>query len=94
MTSTLARRLDALADWRRALDRAVEQFSAFLVDHELRDAAAAAKIDALRQRGHEIMPSEGWTMRVGGMQAVAINRETGTLTGAADPRRDGYVATP
>jgi hypothetical protein len=50
MTSTLARRLDALADWRRALDRAVEQFSSFLGDHELRDAAAAAKIDALRQR--------------------------------------------
>jgi hypothetical protein len=50
MTSTLARRLDALADWRRALDRSVEQFSAFLVDHELRDASAAAQIDALRQR--------------------------------------------
>jgi hypothetical protein len=50
MTSTLARRLDALADWRRALDRAVEQFSVFLDDHELRDASAAAQIDALRQR--------------------------------------------
>ena len=50
MTSTLARRLDALADWRRALDRAVEQFAAFLVDHELRDPAATAQIDALRQR--------------------------------------------
>ncbi|MBE7417357.1 MAG: dynamin family protein [Ideonella sp.] len=50
MTSILARRLDALADWRRALDRAVEQFAAFLGDHELRDTAAGAKIDALRQR--------------------------------------------
>jgi len=50
MTSTLARRLDALADWRRALDRAVELFSVFLDDHELRDASAAAQIDALRQR--------------------------------------------
>jgi hypothetical protein len=50
MTSTLARRLDALADWRRTLDRAVEQFSAFLADHELRDASAVAQIDALRQR--------------------------------------------
>src|SRR5262252_10153929 len=50
MTSTLARRLDALADWRRALDRAVEQFSGFLADHELRDASATAQIDALRQR--------------------------------------------
>ena len=48
MTSTLARRLDALADWRRALDRSVEQFSAFLVDHELRDASAAAQIEPRR----------------------------------------------
>ncbi|HSW22489.1 MAG TPA: dynamin family protein, partial [Burkholderiaceae bacterium] len=50
MTSTLARRLDALADWRRALDRSVEQFSVFLDDHELRDVSAAAQIDALKQR--------------------------------------------
>src|SRR5512134_3686701 len=50
MISTLARRLDALADWRRALDRAVEQYATFLADHELRDAAASAQIDALRQR--------------------------------------------
>ncbi|HSB25412.1 MAG TPA: dynamin family protein [Burkholderiaceae bacterium] len=50
MTSTLARRLDALADWRRALDRAVEQYAEFLADHDLRDAAANAQIDALRQR--------------------------------------------
>ena len=50
MTSTLARRLDALADWRRALDRAVEQFAGFLADHELRDSNAASQVDALRQR--------------------------------------------
>jgi gamma-glutamyltranspeptidase/glutathione hydrolase len=33
-------------------------------------------------------------MLVGGMQAVAIDPATGAMTGAADPRRDGYVATP
>jgi gamma-glutamyltranspeptidase/glutathione hydrolase len=55
---------------------------------------AAATLDALRKRGHDIMPGEGWTMRVGGMQAIAIDQGTGALTGAADPRRDGYVATP
>lgn len=55
---------------------------------------AAATIDALRKRGHDIIPGQDWTMRVGGMQAVAIDRETGALTGACDPRRDGYVATP
>ena len=55
---------------------------------------AAATLQALRQRGHDIMPGEDWTMRVGGMQGIAINRDTGALTGACDPRRDGYVATP
>jgi gamma-glutamyltranspeptidase/glutathione hydrolase len=40
------------------------------------------------------MPGEDWTMRVGGMQAIAIDRATGAMTGACDPRRDGYVATP
>lgn len=40
------------------------------------------------------MPGEDWTMRVGGMQAIAFDHTTGALTGAADPRRDGYVATP
>lgn len=54
----------------------------------------AQTLEALRRRGHEVIPGEDWTMRVGGMQAVAINRETGALTGACDPRRDGYVATP
>jgi gamma-glutamyltranspeptidase/glutathione hydrolase len=32
-------------------------------------------------------------MRVGGMQAIAIDPATGLMTGACDPRRDGYVAT-
>jgi gamma-glutamyltranspeptidase/glutathione hydrolase len=32
-------------------------------------------------------------MKVGGMQAIAVDPATGVFTGAADPRRDGYVAT-
>ena len=32
-----------------------------------------------------------WTMKVGGMQGVAIDAATGVLTGGCDPRRDGYV---
>jgi gamma-glutamyltranspeptidase/glutathione hydrolase len=51
-------------------------------------------IEALRKRGHDITLGDAWTMRVGGMQAVSIDRDTGALTGACDPRRDGYVATP
>ncbi len=48
---------------------------------------------ALAARGHEVMPTPDWTMKVGGMQAVARDPVTGALTGACDPRRDGYVAT-
>jgi gamma-glutamyltranspeptidase/glutathione hydrolase len=32
-------------------------------------------------------------MKVGGMQGIVIDPATGALTGACDPRRDGYVAT-
>jgi gamma-glutamyltranspeptidase/glutathione hydrolase len=50
-------------------------------------------LDELKTRGLEIAAIEPWTMRVGGMQAVAVDPTTGAMTGAADPRRDSYVAT-
>jgi gamma-glutamyltranspeptidase / glutathione hydrolase len=53
-----------------------------------------ATISALRGRGHAVAVAEPWTMKVGGMQGIAIDPNTGALTGAADPRRDGYAATP
>jgi gamma-glutamyltranspeptidase / glutathione hydrolase len=62
-----------------------------LVEPEARIAPAVLK--ALGARGHEILPGEAWTMRVGGMQAVAIEPATGLITGGCDPRRDSYVAT-
>jgi gamma-glutamyltranspeptidase / glutathione hydrolase len=51
-----------------------------------------AVLDGLRARGHEIESPEAWTTQVGGMQAVAIDPKRRVLTGAADPRREGYVA--
>ena len=48
----------------------------------------------LKKRGHGIEDTPAWTMTVGGMQGIAINPDTGAKTGAADPRRDSYVATP
>jgi Dynamin family len=50
MTSTLARNLDALANWRRALDRGIEQFGRYLADHEMLDGSATALVDAMRQQ--------------------------------------------
>ncbi|TAJ29626.1 gamma-glutamyltransferase [Bosea sp. (in: a-proteobacteria)] len=62
---------------------------------EIENRIAPETIAALRHRGHDARAFDvGWTMRCGGMQAVAVDPATGVLTGAADPRRDGYVATP
>ncbi|MBL0151596.1 MAG: dynamin family protein [Ideonella sp.] len=50
MSSTLSRELDALADWRKAMDRRVEQFGTLLGDHDLLDADGMAMVQTLRQR--------------------------------------------
>jgi gamma-glutamyltranspeptidase/glutathione hydrolase len=62
-----------------------------LVEPESRIAPAVLK--ELGARGHDIQLGEAWTMRVGGMQAVAVDPATRAMTGACDPRRDSYVAT-
>jgi gamma-glutamyltranspeptidase/glutathione hydrolase len=59
------------------------------VDQESR--VDPAVIAALAARGHGISGVEPWTMQVGGMQGIAIDPASGAMTGAADPRRDGYV---
>ena len=45
----------------------------------------------LQRRGHDVETGPAWTMRVGGMHAVAIDQSTGARIGGCDPRRDGYV---
>jgi gamma-glutamyltranspeptidase/glutathione hydrolase len=86
------------ADFGVPLQQAIEAPRARLWDGravEVENRIPAKTIAALRQRGHAITAFDtGWTMRVGGMQAVARDPATGRLTGACDPRRDGYVATP
>ena len=62
---------------------------------EIENRIAPETIAELVRRGHDAKAFDvGWTMRCGGMQAVAVDPATGVFTGAADPRRDGYVATP
>ena len=91
------RRSCSIVDFGLPLQDAIEAPRARLWDGrqvEPETRIPAATLEALRKRGHDIMQAEDWTMRVGGMQGIAIDRETGALTGACDPRRDGYVATP
>ena len=83
-------------DFGLPLQEAIEQPRARLWDGravEPESRIPAAVLEALRGRGHDIKPGDAWTMRVGGMQAVAIDPGSGLMTGACDPRRDGYVAT-
>jgi gamma-glutamyltranspeptidase/glutathione hydrolase len=81
-------------DYGLPLQDAIEAPRARLMDGRAVYAEArfdAAVLESLRERGHNVMPLPAWTMRVGGMQAIAIDPATGAMTGAADPRRDGYV---
>ena len=46
---------------------------------------------ALAGRGYEIDLLGPWSMRVGGVQGILADPQTGWLAGAADPRRNGYA---
>jgi gamma-glutamyltranspeptidase/glutathione hydrolase len=60
---------------------------------EAENRIAASTLAELKARGHDVVSNDAWTMHVGGMQGVAIDADSGAMTGAADPRRDSYVAT-
>jgi gamma-glutamyltranspeptidase/glutathione hydrolase len=85
-------------DFGLPLQEAIEAPRARLWDGrrvEQEDRLPAGVVEGLSGRGHAVeRVTEGWTMRCGGMQAVARDPVTGLMTGACDPRRDGYVATP
>jgi len=42
-------------------------------------------------RGYGVDTLGPWSMRVGGVQGVQMDPDTGWLAGAADPRRNGYA---
>ncbi|WP_159993962.1 gamma-glutamyltransferase family protein [Roseomonas sp. 18066] len=52
-----------------------------------------ATLAELGRRGHVIEDTPPWTILVGGMQAISRNPASGVMVGAADPRREGYIAT-
>jgi gamma-glutamyltranspeptidase/glutathione hydrolase len=81
-------------DFGLALQDAIEAPRARLWDGQfvqVEGRIAPDVVAALKARGHGAESFLDWTMKVGGMQAVAIDPATGVMTGAADPRRDGYA---
>jgi gamma-glutamyltranspeptidase / glutathione hydrolase len=81
-------------DFGHSLQAAIEQprvrlFDGRAIEPETR--LGADVLAGLAQRGHVVTPAGDWTMKVGGMHAVARDPDTGLMTGGCDPRRDGYV---
>ncbi len=80
-------------DFGLPLQQAIEAPRARLTDGRavLLESRVDPKVhDELRARGHGLSSGPDWTMKVGGMQGVAVDA-AGTFTGGCDPRRDGYV---
>jgi gamma-glutamyltranspeptidase/glutathione hydrolase len=80
-------------DFGLPLQQAIEAPRARLTDgaEALLEARIGADVHAeLRERGHAVTTGPDWTWKVGGMQGVAVDPETGVFTGGCDPRRDGY----
>jgi len=46
---------------------------------------------ALGEWGHTIVATSDFTAGVGGMQAIVVDLQKGTMTAGADPRRTGYA---
>jgi gamma-glutamyltranspeptidase/glutathione hydrolase len=94
---TQAQAMVQYVDFKLPLQDAIDAPRARLMDGRTVKAETrftAATLEALQARGHVIEPLSQWAMEVGGMQAIAVDPATGVMTGAADPRRDAYVATP
>ncbi len=85
-------------DYGLGLQHAIEAPRGRLMDGRsvtVEDRIAPGVVAGLRDRGHEAsLFGADWTMRVGGMQAIALDPTTRVAIGAADPRRDGHVAVP
>jgi gamma-glutamyltranspeptidase/glutathione hydrolase len=50
-----------------------------------------ATLDTLESRGHHFNVSSNFTAAVGGMQAIVVDLDKGTMQAGADPRRTGYA---
>jgi len=57
----------------------------------MEDRVPAATVRTLEQWGHAVHPTSDFTAAVGGMQAIVVDLQKGTMLAGADPRRTGYA---
>ena len=85
----LSRHLHDGLDLQEAMDAPRWMADPFTDEAEIEAAVPDAVVEDLRRRGHRIERAKA---PIGGSQAIALDRETGVLTGASDPRKDGIAA--
>jgi gamma-glutamyltranspeptidase/glutathione hydrolase len=94
ITQTQVQALVQHVDFGLSIQDAIEAPRARLWDGRRVQAEGRFRADvraALTARGHAVETAPDWTLAVGGMQGIAIDPESGALTGGADPRREGYA---
>lgn len=74
----------------QAVDKARAHIENDVVD--LEPGLDESEIETLKDAGYEINRWQGINLYFGGVQACARDRESGSVTGAGDPRRGGAVA--
>ncbi|MCH7744794.1 MAG: gamma-glutamyltransferase family protein [Chloroflexi bacterium] len=52
---------------------------------------ASDSVAELSKRGHEMQSIDDWSPAMGALSGIVVDQESGTLKGAADPRRDVYA---
>ena len=57
----------------------------------IEDRVPGEVLSGLEALGHRLRVIEGWTATFGGAQMIVYDPVTGTLTAAADPRREAYA---
>ncbi|MEL7274514.1 MAG: gamma-glutamyltransferase [Pseudomonadota bacterium] len=82
----LTRVMDYGMDVQEAQDAPRWMVDPFTGEVEMENTVDAATVEKLRALGHVVEMAK---VPVGGSQAIAIDWETGVLTGGSDPRKDG-----
>jgi len=85
----LTRYLDFGCDIQEAMDHPRYMADPFSGDVEVEFPIDQETRDALTAMGHHIVAAEN---PIGGSQAIAIDWDSGVLTGGSDPRKDGCAA--
>jgi gamma-glutamyltranspeptidase/glutathione hydrolase len=67
--------------WQRKSDKAVEVENRFSLETQLH----------LESKGFKVKVTEPWDFRMGGAEAILLDRQNRIFQAGADPRRDGYA---